>query len=272
MDQIPQISLPPRMADDGVKADPADAGTRIAIVGSGRLGTALAAALSSAGASVQGPLGRSEPPQDPVDAVLLCVPDAEIGAAAGALAGAAPFVGHTSGATPMSALAAARAAAFGLHPLQTFSGGERPEHLHGAGCAVAGETEQALDLATGLARTLGMRPFPIADADRAAYHAAASIASNFLVTLQAAAEDAAVAAGLEPAEARELLAPLVRSTVESWARNGPQRALTGPVARGDQATVERQRLALEHSAPHLLALFDALADRTRAVAGREALL
>ena len=86
-----------------------------------------------------------------------------------------------------------------------------------------------------------MRPVEVAEADRAAYHAAASIASNFLVTLEAAAERIAAAVGLE----REQLVPLVRATVENWARLGPERALTGPVARGDEATVARQRAAVD---------------------------
>ncbi len=263
MDQTPKISLPERMADDGP--------TRLAVVGRGRLGSALSSALTASGARVQGPFGRSERPSTPVDAVLLCVPDAEIPAAAAAVAGAARFVGHTSGASPLEAVAPADATAFGLHPLQTFAGGESPQRFHDAGCAVAGETDAALALATGLAESLGMRPFAIDDADRAAYHAAASIASNFLVTLQAAAEDAAAAAGLERTEARGLLAPLVRATVDNWAAQGPERALTGPVARGDEATVLRQRDALEERAPHLLELFDVLAERTRSVAGRGAL-
>ena len=264
MDHTPQNSLPERMADHGP--------TRLAVVGRGRLGSALSSALVASGAQVQGPLGRSERPSTPVHAVLLCVPDAEIPAAAAAVAGAAPFVGHTSGATPLDAVASAGATAFGLHPLQTFTGEDVPERFQGAGCAVAGESDAALALATGLAESLGMRPFPLGDADRAAYHAAASIASNFLVTLQAAAEDAAAAAGLERAEARRLLAPLVRATVDNWAAQGPERALTGPVARRDEATVQRQREALEERAPHLLELFDVLAERTRSVAGRGALL
>ena len=108
-----------------------------------------------------------------------------------------------------------------------------------------------------------MRPFEIEDSGRAAYHAAASIASNFLVTLEDAAERVAAGAGLDPADARELLAPLVRSTVENWAARGPERALTGPIARGDEATVARQRAAIAEAAPELLALFDELAERTR---------
>jgi len=245
---------------------------RVAVVGHGRLGTALCAALGAAGVSVQGPLGREEPPDD-ADAVLLCVPDADIpAAAASAAASDLPLVGHTSGATPLSALAPAGAAAFGLHPLQTFTGTEALEHFAGVGCAVAGDTPAALEFASALARQLGMHPFEMADEHRPAYHAAASIASNFLVTLQATAEQVAGGAGIEPSEARALLAPLVRSTVDNWAELGAERALTGPVARGDDATVTRQREAVAEASPESLALFDALVARTRALAGREALL
>jgi len=201
----------------------------------------------------------------------LCVPDSEIEVAAGAVSGTSPLVGHTSGASPLGALAPAEATAFGFHPLQTFAGGEGAEHFLAAGCAVAGETGEALAVATALAERLGMTALGISDAQRSAYHAAASIASNFLVTLQAAAERMAGGAGLEPAEARALLAPLVRSTVENWATAGPERALTGPIARGDHATVERQREAVGHTAPELLALFDALTERTQALAGEKAL-
>ena len=250
---------------------PARASASVAVVGGGRLGAALAGALRGSGHKVAGPLGRDERPRG-YEAVLLCVPDAEIAAAAAAVRGSAPLVGHTSGATSLDALAAAGGTAFGLHPLQTFAGGEGPEHFRGAGCAVAGQTPAAVEFASAMARRLGMQPFAIADADRAAYHAAASIASNFLLALQATAEEVAGGAGLERSEARELLAPLVRSTVENWAAHGPERALTGPVARGDEVTVERQREAVAQVAPGSLPLFDALVARTRALAGREALL
>ena len=100
------------------------------------------------------------------------------------------------------------------------------------------------------------------DEDRAAYHAAASVASNFLVTLEGAAERLAATAGVD----RELLAPLVRAAVDNWERLGAADALTGPIARGDEATVERQRSAIAERTPDLLPLFDALADATRALA------
>jgi predicted short-subunit dehydrogenase-like oxidoreductase (DUF2520 family) len=232
---------------------------RVVVVGRGRLGSAIAPALSSAGIEVAGPLGRDDAPTGPADAVLLCVPDAAIADAALAHAGVAPLVGHTSGATSLAALDGSGADAFGLHPLQTFAegGGE----FEGSGCAIGGTTPRALATADALARCLGMRPFELADADRPAYHAAASIASNFLVTLEAAAERVAASTGLE----RDLLVPLVRQTVENWAALGPERALTGPVARGDEETVERQREAVEAAAPELLPLWDELVAQTKAL-------
>lgn len=236
----------------------------MAIVGAGRLGSALARALGAAGVAVEGPLERSVAPRSEI--VLLCVPDAEIAKAA-ADTGDARFVGHVSGATPLTALGATDG--FGLHPLQTFAGGEGAEAFDGIGAAIAGTTPEALAIARDLALRLGMTPIEISDSERAAYHAAASIASNFLVTLQAAAEQLAAGAGIAPADARTLLAPLVRSTVDNWADRGPREALTGPVARGDDTTVARQRGAVEQHAPQLLPLFDELVASTAAVAGRE---
>ncbi len=230
--------------------------SRLAIVGRGRLGTALATALDRAGHEVSGPLGRGADGAA-ADAVLLCVPDAEIARAAAHIA-PGPLVGHCSGATGLGELTPHEA--FSLHPLMTVTADGAD--FAGAGAAIAGSTPRALDCASEIARVLGMRPVEIAEADRAAYHAAASIASNFLITLEAAAERVAGAAGVE----RTQLVPLVRATVENWARLGPERALTGPVARGDEATVERQRAAVEDAAADLLPLFDALVDATRVLA------
>jgi len=233
---------------------------RLAIVGRGRVGTALAAAFERAGYEVSGPLERGADGGGS-DAVLLCVPDAEIGLAATHVA-PGPLVGHCSGATGLDALTPHEA--FSLHPLMTVTA--QGADFSGAGAAIAGTTPRALALAGELARALGMRPAEIAEADRPAYHAAASIASNFLITLEAAAERIGAAVGLE----REQLVPLVRATVENWSRLGPERALTGPVARGDNATVARQREAVVEVAPDLVPLFDQLVAATRALsANRE---
>jgi predicted short-subunit dehydrogenase-like oxidoreductase (DUF2520 family) len=232
----------------------------IAIVGRGRMGPALAGALSAAGHPVAGPLGRGFDGAQ-ADVVLLCVPDGEIAAAARAIAPRdGLLVGHCSGATGLGVLDPHEA--FSLHPLMTVTAAGA--ELRGAGAAVDGTSERALAIAERLADDLGLRPVRVAPEDRAAYHAAASIASNFLVTLQAAAERVAATAGVE----RDLLVPLVRASVDNWAEQGAHRALTGPVARGDERTVERQRGAVAERAPELLELFDALVDATRALAAR----
>jgi predicted short-subunit dehydrogenase-like oxidoreductase (DUF2520 family) len=230
----------------------------IAIVGAGRLGHALAAALRAAGFPVTGPLGRGADGAG-ASAVLLCVPDGEIATAAEAVA-PGPLVGHCSGATGLDVLAPREA--FSLHPLMTLTPGSGPANLAGAPCAVDGSTPRALAAAEGLAAAAGMRSFRVREQDRAAYHAAASIASNFLVTLEGAAERLAATAGVE----REQLVPLVRAAVEHWAERGAREALTGPIARGDEETVDRQRAAVADRAPDLLPVFDALADATRTLA------
>jgi predicted short-subunit dehydrogenase-like oxidoreductase (DUF2520 family) len=231
-------------------------GSPVAIVGRGRLGGALVTALRGAGVAVYGPLGRGADGAD-ADTVILCVPDGEIAAAAAHVM-PGRLVGHCSGATTLVPLAGHEA--FSLHPLMTV-----PEHgasFAGATAAIAGATPRALETARGLAQALGMRSVEVAEPDRAAYHAAASIASNFLVTLEGAAERLAATAGVD----REALAPLVRATVENWAEHGARRALTGPIARGDEATVTRQRDAVAERVPDLLPLWDALAESTRGLA------
>lgn len=225
---------------------------RWALIGPGRLGTALAAAMRHAGLAVDGPYGRGADGGD-ADVVLLCVPDDQIAAAASCVRRGA-IVGHVSGATTLAPLREHRA--FSLHPLMTVPAGAPATVFTGAPCAIAGDP-----VARELADALGMRAVEIADEDRAAYHAAASIASNFLVTLEAAAERVAASAGAP----RELLVPLVRATVESWAERGPA-ALTGPIARGDELTVARQRAAVAERTPDLVALFDALTQATRELA------
>jgi len=231
--------------------------TRLALVGAGRLGNTFVRALDGAG-SIEpiGPLGRGANGAG-CDAVLLCVPDAEIAAAAAAIA-PGPLVGHCSGATGLEPLSPHEA--FSLHPLMTVTADGA--HFDHAAAAVDGTTDAALAFASRLAGVLRMVPVRIRPEDRPAYHAAASIASNFLITLEAAAEELAATAGIR----RQMLVPLVRATVENWASLGGALALTGPVARGDGATVARQREAVAERTPALVPLFDALTEATRALA------
>lgn len=229
----------------------------VAIVGAGRLGNALAAAMVGAELRVLGPLGRGADGRG-ADIVVLCVPDGAIADAAGAIR-PGPLVGHCSGASTLAPLAPHEA--FSMHPLITVAQNASVSFA-GAGCAIAGSTERSRDAATALALRLKMRPFAVADADRDVYHAAASMASNYFVTIEGAAERLAALAGVE----RDLLVPLVRAAVENWARLGATPALTGPIVRGDLATAGRQRAAVASRAPELLGLWDALAKATSALA------
>lgn len=205
----------------------------IAVIGAGRMGTAISRALRAAGVAVEGPLGRGEAPAARV--VLLCVPDGEIDRA---IPAGDHVVGHCSGASPLGRCQ------FSVHPLMTVP--ETGATFTGVPAAVAGD-----GVARQIAAALGMVPFAVAEADRAAYHAAACMASNFLVVLEDAAERVAGTAGV----GRDKLVPLIRATVDNWERDG-RAALTGPIARGDTATVERHRAALPAD---VLPLYDALA-------------
>jgi predicted short-subunit dehydrogenase-like oxidoreductase (DUF2520 family) len=229
----------------------------VAVVGDGRVGRAVAAALRGAGVEVTGPLGRGATAAE-ADIVLLAVPDAEIGSAA-ALVAPGRLVGHFSGATTLEPLAPHEA--LGIHPLMTVTG---ETSFAGVPAAVAGSTPRALERARAIAEAIGMTAFEIADADRAAYHAAASIASNFLVTLEVFAEELAATAGVP----RDALGPLAQAALDNWRPHGAA-ALTGPIARGDEGTVSRQREAVHDRLPARAQLFDALTAATRDLAARE---
>lgn len=231
----------------------------IAVVGAGRLGNVLARALRDTGFTVHGPLSRTDAiPQ--ADIVILTVPDAAIPETArqarkapkARTARTTPLqLAHTSGATDLEHVD------FSIHPLQTFTGTEPPEVLHGIGAAVAGRTPDDESTARAIARALGMTPFQVDD--RVSYHAAAAFASNFVLTVLDTAEQLATQAGID--NPRALLAPLTRQTVDNWQRDGAAAALTGPIARGDDATVAKHRAATTDAA-----LFDALAAATTRIA------
>ena len=231
-------------------------GARIGIIGGGRLGTAVASALRTAGLEVVGPLGRGASANG-CDIVYLCVPDAEIAPAARMIQ-PGRLVGHASGATSLGPLAPHEA--FSAHPLLSVS--RTDATFGGAGCAVAGTTDRARTAAFELAAALGMRAFTISDDDRRLYHAAASLACNYFVALEGAAERLFADCGVS----RDYIIPLVQSALDHWADVGARHALTGPVVRGDDDTVARQRDALASRAPELIPLWDAMTATTRALA------
>jgi predicted short-subunit dehydrogenase-like oxidoreductase (DUF2520 family) len=219
----------------------------IRIVGMGRVGSAVAARLRERGLDVTD--GEAE-------LVLLCVPDRAIPEVAASMA-VGPWIAHTSGATPLSALDP-HEKRFGLHPLQSFTRARGPEQLDGAFAAVTAEADDAREVGFWLAEELGLKPFPLDDSERALYHAGAVIAASYLVALHQAAADLVEAAGAPP----EALVPLMRRVIEN------DFELTGPAVRGDWETVEAHLAAIRERRPELEPLYRALAEATSEAAAR----
>jgi predicted short-subunit dehydrogenase-like oxidoreductase (DUF2520 family) len=217
----------------------------VTVIGRGRVGAAVAARFAERGIDVRDDDGDA-------DVVLLCVPDSAISEAARGLPPGHAWIGHVSGATPLSALAP-HIRRFSLHPLQTFTRSRGPEQLDGAFAAVTGETPEAVEVARELAQVLGLEAFELADDRRALYHAGAAVASNYLVTLYRIASVLFEDAGAPP----EALVPLMQRTIE----NGFE--LTGPIARGDWATVEAHLDAIRTVQPDVEPVYRVLAEATR---------
>ena len=244
--------------------DPAVRSVRV--IGSGRAGGAMAAALAEVGWKVRPVLGRAAAPADvaaaaaDVDLVLIATPDAAVAEVAAAVEPAdTAAVAHLAGSLGLDAVAThPRPAA--LHPLVALPDAALGARRLLAGCwfAVAGDP-----LVRQVVADLGGRAFEVADGDRAAYHAAAVVASNHLVALLGQAERIAAQAGLPFAPFLDL----VRATVDNVDELGPAAALTGPAARGDEATIQRH---LDAIAPAERSAYRALADEARRLAGRSA--
>ncbi len=211
----------------------------VTVIGAGRAGSAIAARLRERGIAVR----------EDAALRLLCVPDRAVAEVARSI-DPGPWVAHVSGGTPLTALDP-HVRRFSVHPLQTLTLARGPEQLDGAWGAVTAESDEAHARALWLAETLGLRPFALADAERATYHAGAAIASNFLVTLYRTASRLFDDAGVP----REALIPLMTRTIEN------DFELTGPIARGDWETVSRHRVALRGTG--FEEMYDALAEATR---------
>lgn len=248
---------------------PEPARATVGVIGPGRAGAGLALALTRAGFRVflhgrrvrpvpapltltVGPDGAPPPWIGRVEVILLAVGDDGIRPLAQSLAESglvreSHVVLHLSGVLGQEALSpllSSRAALGSLHPLQTLAEAElAPERLPGAWAAVEG-MPRALEAAETLARAVGLRPFQVAPQVKAVYHAGAVFASNYFVVVEAVAQRLLRHAGLSDEHAWEALRPLVRGTLENIERSGPVAALTGPVARGDVATIAHHLEAL----------------------------
>lgn len=227
------------------------------VIGAGRAGGALAAALRQAGWTVDGPLGRDyDAARATTQArfVLIAVPDPYVGSIAAALTPGDAVVAHVAGSLDLAPLVG-HARVGSLHPLVSLPDASLgAERLRGAWFALAGDPALAEIVAA-----LGGRSFTVADDDRVAYHAAAVIAANHLVALLGQVDRIAGAIDI-PLEAYLALA---QGALDNVATVGPANALTGPVARGDWATVARHLAALPMDER---TMYSVLADGARRVA------
>ncbi|MGY1653136.1 Rossmann-like and DUF2520 domain-containing protein [Geodermatophilus sp. SYSU D01119] len=264
----------------------APARLRVGVVGAGRVGAVLGAALAAAGHDVVAASGVSAAsaeraarllpgvpllPADEVvaaaDLVVLAVPDDILAGLVAGLAGTGSWrpgqlAFHTSGAHGLAALAPAEEAGvlpLALHPAMTFTGApEDADRLAGAPFGVTSRPEHR-PVAETLVLEMGGEPFFVAEADRRLYHAALVTGANHLVTLVAEAADLLRAAGVD-APAR-VLAPLLTAALDNGLRRG-DRGLTGPVSRGDVGTVADHLHTLTERAPASVAAYVAMAQRT----------
>lgn len=265
----------------------------IAVVGAGKVGSALALLLSRQGYPVAGVASKSlssarrvagelgvpatDKPEEvtaAADVIFITTPDREIARVAGEITDRGGFrpgqiVFHTSGAHPADEVGAARrsgALAASLHPLQSFADVKMAmESLPGSYFALEGDAG-ALPLAREMVKDLGGRSFAIAARDKPLYHAAACIASNYLVSLMHFATGLYGRFGLSREEAFQALFPLIQGTIKNISQVGPAAALTGPVARGDGTTLEGHLEALQEVGEQELDLYRKLGLYTVGVA------
>jgi predicted short-subunit dehydrogenase-like oxidoreductase (DUF2520 family) len=187
----------------------------------------------------------------PAEVYLLAVGDDQIVPASEALAQAVQVAGavlfHCSGALASSQMRSAMAAGAhvaSVHPIRSFADPAAvADQFAGTFCGVEG-APQALALLLPALTAIGARPVPIDAAAKTVYHAAAVFASNYLVTVLDAALRAYQAAGIPEPVARQMAQPLAAESMANVFRLGAAAALSGPVARGDMATVERQQRAV----------------------------
>ncbi|CAN5710767.1 DUF2520 domain-containing protein [soil metagenome] len=269
-----------------------DGRPRLAFIGAGRVGTVLGTAFARAGWQVTAVASRSEAarrrfaelvpgvrafeePQavlDEADLIFLTVPDDAIAGAAEELhlySGQALV--HTSGALPALVLAPAMAAgtsSASFHPLVAFADHDQAlADLHGATVALEGDASLMPVLAE-LAEAVGARPVRLPEGGKAAHHAAAMLAAGGLVGLLDAIVQVAAVAGLDQQQALAVYTPLARQALANSERLGIDRALTGPLLRGDVGTVRDHLAVLRASAPAAVALYVAVAGRELDIARR----
>lgn len=269
--------------------------TRVALVGAGAVGSALARRLVERGYTflavisrtaahaqslaeeVEAPVASSALEDLPADAELVfcCVPDDVLSEVAEQLQAlsfdwSGRLAVHTSGALTtrvLDPLARAGAQTLSFHPLQTFTADTAPSAFEGIYIGLEGAPD-AVEVGRRLARDLGAHPLELAAEAKVRYHLAASMASNFLVTLVALVEEVLGSIDIDTEEHRALLGPLVETTWRNLAKRSPEEVLTGPIARGDRETLAEHAAAIAAHHPHLTPVYVALAAETVRLAAR----
>jgi predicted short-subunit dehydrogenase-like oxidoreductase (DUF2520 family) len=263
----------------------------IAIVGSGRVGTALGILWQAAEHNVVAASGserterrvRKHLPEtvflSPAETaargevVVIGVPDDAIEPVCREISGsvrAGQTVLHLSGSVSLDALASARnagASTLSLHPLQTFPSVEAGvERMPGAPVAITATDPRAEEIGNRLAEDAGGKPFPLEDDVKPLYHAAAVFTSNFMVTALAAARELLDAAGVP--DAVESMTPLANATLHNALTSDPISVLTGPAVRGDVGTVQRNLHALRDRSPELVVPYVVLSETALSLVAR----
>ncbi len=253
----------------------------VAIVGPGRLGAALADALSAAGYRI-GELVSRTPQRYRVlarrldaesvgvneaglaaELVWLCVPDREIASVSGRLAEQGSWPGklvfHSSGALTSDALSALRkkgAHVASVHPLMTFVG-RRQSSMRGVPFGIEGDSA-ARRIASKIVRDLGGESFAVRKRNKTLYHAWGTCLSPLFISLLVASERVALKAGISSAAARKKAIPILSQTLANYRKLGAANSFSGPIVRGDVATVRRHLQALRKS-PELRSVYIAMA-------------
>jgi len=240
-----------------------------AIIGPGSVGSVLERSLRKAGFVISTVLGRNDDLADLPDstaAVAICTPDGSITEVAETLSGAplswsGRIVLHVSGALTsevLAPLANLGALTLSFHPLSSYPpdvSGTSTRDLSGTTIAIEGHAA-AVDSMLDVARRLGAVPVVLSAHQKGAYHLAASMASNFLVTVSDSVQAVLEAAGLDP----HLMDGLVKDTLHNLGSTPAGHALTGPIARGDANTIRLHLETLAAIAPNLVLLYKAMAD------------
>jgi predicted short-subunit dehydrogenase-like oxidoreductase (DUF2520 family) len=194
--------------------------------------------------------------------VWFCVPDGEIVKCARLLAArdwAGKVAVHSSGAMTSDVLGVLRkrgARVASVHPMMTFVEGITPD-LNGVGFAIEGDRETVQTIGK-IVRRLGGESFRIAAEDKTLYHAWGTFLSPLLTALLAAGEQVAQGAGVSSSRVRRWMLPIVRQTVENYAKQGGARGFSGPIIRGDVATI-RKHLQVLRKLPVAREVYVALA-------------